>query len=325
MTFNVENLFDTEDDPIKNDETFLPLTKKSEAIRAACRVGNNSEWRRKECMERDWNDNLLAMKMKRLTDVLKQVKNGQGPDILIMQEVENRSVLEKWRTEYLADFKYKPAILIEGPDERGIDVGMFTRLEIMDPIKLHTIPFQANAGLKEDQISPTRGILEATMKLPDGTPITVLGVHFPSQGAPTETRKQSLEFVNKIKSQLPADRLVAVGGDFNISSDEEVRTGYIQKTMAKSWGVSHMLGCDGCKGTYYYNGDQAWSFFDIFLISQNMLPEGQAPWKVEPKSIRIENSSYYQTNKHGSPARFDENRKAGVSDHWPLAFDIIKR
>lgn len=326
MTFNVENLFDTDDDPIKKDEAFLPLEKKNQLITAKCRVANEgNNYRLKECLTKDWSEYILKMKMKRITDVLKQVKNGRGPDILILQEVENIGILERWRQEYLADFGYKPAILIEGPDERGIDVGLLTRLETSGPATLHIIPFKANEHLKAEQIRPTRGILEANLKLPDGTPLTVFGVHFPSQGGPTETRHQAVEFLNSLKAKLPADRYVIAGGDFNITSDEDVQTGYVSRILAKEWGVSHILGCHDCPGTTYYPKNQSWSFFDILLVSQNMLPERSTSWHVVPESIRIENKSRYQVNRFGGPARFSENRKDGVTDHWPMVMEVMKR
>lgn len=324
MTYNVENLFDTMDDAGKKDETYLPLAKKTESIRARCRLDNSNQYRRDECLNTDWSDAKLDLKLRRLTDVVKKVRGGRGPDILILEEVENLNVLEMWRTKYLSDLGYKQALLLEGPDERGIDVGILTRLDVIPPLKLHTQTFTANDRLKASDISSTRGILEATVKLPDGATMTVLGVHLPSQGSPSETRKQSLEAIKKIKDSLPKDRLVVVGGDFNISSDEEERTGFYRDYLASHWNVSHLVGCKSCSGTYYYNRDQSWSFFDVLLTSQNMLPGGDGAWEIVPESIRIENSSLYQNNRFGNPGRFDPNRKDGVSDHWPLVLEIVK-
>lgn len=326
MTFNVQNLFDTDDDPDKNDEAFLPLDKKTSLVKAACHASNQeNSYYLKECLTNDWNERILKMKMKRLTDVVRQIKNGKGPDVLILQEVENIKILERWRTEYLADMNFKPALLIEGPDKRGIDVGILSKLESVGPTTLHLIPYKANEALKADQIRPTRGILEATLALPDGAPLTVLGLHFPSQSAPTETRKQAVDFINVIRSKLPQDRMVIVGGDFNISSDEDSKTGYVSRTLAKDWGVSHLMGCQGCPGTTFYPRNQTWSFFDILLVTPGLKPEGSSPWKVLPETIRIENNSIYHTNRYGSPSRFNENRKDGVSDHWPMVLEIIKR
>ncbi|MCC6138671.1 MAG: hypothetical protein IT287_08555 [Bdellovibrionaceae bacterium] len=324
MTYNVENLFDTEDDAGKKDEAYLPIEKKDEAIKARCRIDNSQEYRRNECLTTDWSVSKLDRKMQRLTDVLKKVRGGKGPDILIVQEVENRNVLEIWRKKYLAEMGYKPAVLVEGPDERGIDVGVISRLDIQEPLNLHVLKFTANEKLKPSDISSTRGILEATVRLTDGSLLTVLGVHLPSQGNPSEMRRQALESVQKVKDGLPKDRLVVVGGDFNISSDEEAEKKYFKEMLAKNWNVSHLVGCKNCEGTYYYRRNNSWSFFDVLLTSKNMLPGSDGKWKIVPESIRIENNSLYQNNQYGNPARFDASRKDGVSDHWPLALEIIQ-
>jgi len=326
MTYNVENLFDTEDDADRSDEAYLPLSKKdNELIRAACRAKNDKDYRKQECMEKDWSEDVLATKMRRLTDVLSQVRAGRGPDVLLLQEVENKNVLEIWRKNHLAKMNYNPAILIEGEDERGIDVGLMTRLEVVGEPKLHKIPFVANDNLKAEDISGTRGILETTLKMDDGSLLTVMVVHLPSQSNPTEMRKQSLEFVNNLKTKLPKDRAVLVGGDFNVSSDEEAKEDFFAKTMAKDWAVSHFVGCDGCDGTYFYNKDKAWNFLDVFLISKDLMESGKSPWQVSTKSIRIANKSIYQTNIYDSPAKFDQHRKDGVSDHWPMVMELVKR
>ncbi|MCB9073431.1 MAG: endonuclease/exonuclease/phosphatase family protein [Bdellovibrionaceae bacterium] len=323
MTYNVENLFDTEHDQGKSDETYLPLAKKNEQIKAKCRAENRGYYL-EECLSKDWNESTLDLKLKRLTDVLAHVKNGEGPDVLILQEVENRGVLEKWRKNYLSRFHYHPALLLEGPDERGIDVGILTRLEAVPPLNLHPLKFIANDKLKQSQISETRGILEANFKLPDGSLLTVLGVHLPSQGNPREMRRQALEQLNKLREGLPKDRMVVVGGDFNITSEEEAQAQFFSDYMQKTWGVSHLMGCKSCKGTHYYGRNESWSFLDVLLVSPNML-DGKSPWVALPESVRVENNSLYQVNRFGGPSRFSEHRKDGVSDHWPLAMEIVKR
>jgi endonuclease/exonuclease/phosphatase family metal-dependent hydrolase len=324
MTYNVENLFDTENDPNKNDEAFLPLETKGESVKAACRAENDTDYRVEQCISGDWDEHRLKLKMKRLAHVIRQVKGGRGPDVLILEEVENQAVVERWRKEYLADLGYKPAIVLEGPDERGIDVGFLTKLDIEGEPKLHLQKFVTNEKLKE--IRPTRGILEVTVKLPDGSLLTVFGVHFPSQGGPNELRRQALLRVNELQSTLPPGRMSMVAGDFNITSVEEFKERYTSKLMQPTWGVSHKLGCNDCPGTYYYGRDRSWSFFDIILLSKNMLNDGDGPWKVLPESIRLENNSKYQMNpRTGGPGRFNHRGSRGVSDHWPIALEIVTR
>jgi len=94
MTYNVENLLDTTHDEGKDDYTFLPLKLKKthpECL-AACKK-NQSPYREKECLETDWSDEILETKLTRLAESIGQINNGQGPDIQILEEVENLHVL----------------------------------------------------------------------------------------------------------------------------------------------------------------------------------------------------------------------------------------
>jgi len=84
MTYNVENLFDTRDDPAKLDDSFLPVALKSDpAHRAACRALRAETWR-EQCLQWDWSDHALATKLDRLARVILQVNDGRGSDILAL-------------------------------------------------------------------------------------------------------------------------------------------------------------------------------------------------------------------------------------------------
>src|SRR5690606_30900931 len=116
-------------------------------------------------------------------------------------EVENLGVLERLRTGYLADAGYRPAILVEGDDDRGIDVAFLTRLPVSGRPKLHRIPFD---GADPGRVADTRGILEATFVLPDGSLLTGFAVHFPAPFHPTDMRVAAYEFLAKLAAALPA-------------------------------------------------------------------------------------------------------------------------
>ena len=54
MTFNVENLFDTEDDPGKDDYTYLPLAQKqTDEHKKKCAGIAVDRWR-DQCLNWDW-------------------------------------------------------------------------------------------------------------------------------------------------------------------------------------------------------------------------------------------------------------------------------
>jgi endonuclease/exonuclease/phosphatase family metal-dependent hydrolase len=319
MTYNVENLFDNIDDPDKEDETYLPLKDKDTAQhRSKCQTALKEHWRR-ECLEMDWTDAKIESKMKRLADVILQVNDGKGPDILVVQEVENLNVLERLRINHLQAAEYNQSILLEGPDVRGVDVGMMSRLPLAAAPQLHILDLTQAAKKAGRKKGATRGILQARFRLPDRNHLTVFGVHLPSQGSPTPYRRVAIDKLNSLQKKLPRGEYSIAAGDFNISAEEEAREKLFSRDLAAQWYISHHLGCKDCLGTHNYRG--SWSFLDAILFSKNF-KYGQ--WLIDKESIRVPNQSIYQINHWGAPARFDggEGQK-GVSDHWPLAVDII--
>ena len=77
MTFNVENLFDTMDDPEKDDRDYLPLAQKNnEAHREACAALRFESWRNR-CLTTDWNDEVLDRKLSVVAETILQV-DGRG-------------------------------------------------------------------------------------------------------------------------------------------------------------------------------------------------------------------------------------------------------
>jgi endonuclease/exonuclease/phosphatase family metal-dependent hydrolase len=326
MTYNVENLFDTTHDLGKNDLTYLPLSKKgSDKHQAECDNMQRDSWRN-SCLNDDWNPEVLTRKMNRLTDVLAQMKDGRGPDILFFQEVENLKVLEQWRKNHLQSMNYKKALLIEGPDKRGIDTALMSRFPLKGKPKLHTINFLSNDKLGNEQLSPSRGILEATFILPGGDLLTCLSLHLPSQGSPTEKRRQVLQKLTKIRNSLPSDRMVIAAGDFNITKMENIREDLLPGYLDPQWLISHQVGCTQCKGTHNYRGE--WSFLDMILFSKNLKEKGgDASWKMIELSIRTPNNSKYQLRSNSfTPSRFGQGKSVeGVSDHLPLAVNLRRR
>ncbi len=322
MAFNVENLFDTVHDQGKNDVAYLPLAvKQNDPVLMAMCDEMTTEYYKKECRETDWNEKVLDVKMARVAQVIRQIDGGMGPDILLLEEVENKNVLEILRERQLADVGYDTIALLEGDDERGIDVGVMSRLKEWDRPILHKVPFKGANTKESERASKTRGILEARLLLEDGTKLSVFVVHLPSQSNPKWMREQALAHLNLLKSQLPADVLAIAGGDFNVSKGEEAKEHFIANMLAPNWQVSHLVGCKGCDGTSYYHPLKEWSFFDVLLFAPSMKASGPAKWVLDPLSIRIPHDVREQINQWGQPNRF--SLATGVSDHWPMFAKIV--
>ena len=318
MTFNVQNLFDNIDDAGKDDKAYLPIeAKQDDAHIAECNEIPVDSWRR-ECLELDWSDAAIDYKLQVLGETIRQVGNGLGPDIIAFQEVENAMILDRLRTEYLADSAYLPAILFEGQDQRGIDVAFLSRLPLASPAKLHPLRFPDHPEREKD----TRGVLEATFELPDGALLTGFSVHFPAPFHPTEMRIAAYEHLNILRAALPNDHYVFAAGDFNTTSGEDARKNMLERLVNPHWSPAHQIGCSECKGTHYYSRDDVWSFLDMILWSPRN--DGAALWTVDPTSVRIANQFPAQVTDVGTPARFRLAERTGVSDHWPIVMSISK-
>ena len=109
--YNVENLFDTLDDPNKNDEDFLP----------------DSDYK--------WNSEKYHNKLHNLSRVIASMNNGFGPTILGVCEIENKQVLLDLSKQPLIMNKKYNVVHYESDDERGIDVGLLYK---KDQVKVLT-------------------------------------------------------------------------------------------------------------------------------------------------------------------------------------------
>jgi endonuclease/exonuclease/phosphatase family metal-dependent hydrolase len=318
MTFNVENLFDTVDDPHKLDDTFLPIELKASAGHRARCAALRSAREREECLAWDWSDAVLARKLERLAAVILQVNGGRGPDILALQEVENRGVLERLRSEHLATAGFRESILIEGDDPRGIDVAFLSRFPLHGEARLHR---RTHAPGESGDV---RGILEATFELGDGTLITGYCVHLPAPMHPAAARFDALERLDTLAAALPPGRMRFAAGDFNINSAEERRYDVIRGRLATHWIAAHAQGCSECSGTYYYARDHAWSFLDMILVGRELdAREPRLAWRLAPESVDVAHAVAAQSTSAGYPARFDPREGSGVSDHWPLVATLV--
>lgn len=317
MAFNVQNLFDTVDDPGKDDKAYLPIeAKQNDAHIDECNEIEVESWRN-ECLYLDWDDEALEHKLGVVARTILQVNAGRGPDIVALQEVENLAVLEQLRTEYLQQGEYLPAVLIEGTDTRGVDVAFLTRLPLASEPVLHPLDLPADyLAFKGD----TRGLIEATFELPDGSLLTGYSVHFPAPFHPTQMRIHAYEHLQQVRNNVPPRHNVFAAGDFNTTSTEEAAEGLIDTFLRPGWEVSNDL-CEGCPGTHYYSRGDRWSFLDIVVFAPSEDP-GSA-WSVTAVDIPTGVPGQLQTD--GSPQRYVSAERRGVSDHLPVVMTLEKR
>ena len=154
-----------------------------------------------------------------------RVMGAVNADILCLVEVEDRFTLEKFHQEVLIQEQFLPAarsypfnMLIDGNDDRGIDVAIYSRHKIHRMIS-HIKDSYISEGLEYPIFS--RDCAEYEVEIPNAQPIWILANHLKSKGSGSlqdsnKKRKRQAQQIQKILEQydLQAQNVV-VAGDFN--------------------------------------------------------------------------------------------------------------
>jgi len=141
-------------------------------------------------------------------------------DVLCVVEVENRPVLAQIAKSSLLGTggKYPFAMVIDGNDTRGIDVGLLSRYPI-EEIRSHVDDREGKSLIF------SRDCPEYRVVLPGGRSLFVLCNHLKSQGYGTEAEnnarrlKQSKRVAEILKRYDLSKDLVVVAGDLNADPD----------------------------------------------------------------------------------------------------------
>lgn len=152
--------------------------------------------------------------------VLKEV----DADIVVVVEAEHRTSLCRFNDQVLEGIGGRPydhVMLIDGNDERGIDVGLMTRsTAIIDIVRSHVDDRRGSERLF------SRDCPEFHLKLASGARLVILANHLKSKGygAPAESnakREAQARRIREIYDELRTGGIenVAIAGDFNDTPD----------------------------------------------------------------------------------------------------------
>ncbi|MBL7818800.1 MAG: hypothetical protein JNL70_27625 [Saprospiraceae bacterium] len=305
--YNVENLFDTIDEPQKIDSEYMP----------------NSSLK--------WNTQRYFAKQKNIAKVIE----GMGfPTVLGMAEVENRRVLEDLVAQPTLSAKNYGIAHFESPDERGIDVAMIYRkgeFEIKKQ-KTHNIKF-SNFSDK------TRDILEVNGILRGGIELTVFVNHFPSRrgGADTSEPKRIYvasvlrKAVDSIFQKNPNANIVIMG-DFNDEPSNKSLNQTLgaiewQRETAKSLSNNALYNLGAAierrgEGTEYYRG---WDVLDQIIVSGSFLDaRSKVVTKDEETVFNADLVIFKDRNGQRLPNRTYTGPiyRGGFSDHFAVYIPI---
>lgn len=309
--YNLENLFDTINDPNKNDEQFLP----------------DGDYR--------WTSERYFAKLDRLSEVINEMAKMDGGLVALgVSEVENEQVLlDLCATERLKPYGLK-VCHHESPDRRGVDVAFLynpARLRIIDTAAFPLVVPNQPQFISRDQWLMT-GILDNTDTL------YLLVNHWPSKSG---GEKRSLpgrlaagtlshDIAADILSKHPGAKFILMGDLNDNPNSKAIMECLGTKTKIKGltntdlynpmWKLFH----DGI-GSYAYR--DSWEMLDNIIISGGLVYPANGTYKYNGAYVFRRD---FMLTKSGSYAGYPFRMFAGgvyqggYSDHLPVYIVLTK-
>ncbi|MEM6914150.1 MAG: endonuclease/exonuclease/phosphatase family protein [Pseudomonadota bacterium] len=337
VSFNVGNLFDAEDDPDNfGDDTYLPLSLKEARPEhnSNCDANISIPFFADQCKQLDWSEEVLAAKLENIADVI--LSMPERPDILVLQETENAEIVARLNDEFLGEHRFAELIHLDSTDEvldRGIDVAILTDLALIGEAEALRVDF----GDNQEECRATRDVAVADLALPDGAPLRVYGVHFPSGSNPLICRQIAMTTVRDAQSGEGSPELAVMAGDINFPC-YETESEFFARLLRDGewWSPPEILSGCGQPGTKKFRQRGfsqnwfTWSFLDAVFVSNALVDRRtEANWFADLGSFRTVISSDHQLEVDAGgfiePRRFDPVALTGVSDHLPVALDLVPR
>ena len=289
--YNLENLFDTINNPNTNDEAFLPESDKS------------------------WNTDRYSQKILQLNTVFnsmqKDLNNNQMPNIIGLCEVENKLVIEDLlKGPVFADKNYT-IIHQDSPDSRGIDCAL-----LFDN-KFQILNYEFIAIDNPEANRSTRDIVYVKLKFKNEV-INVFVNHWPSRWGGQEETNHKRVFASKvlrdyINLHIQESEYTLIMGDFNDYPDNES----VSEILVKNDYINIMsTDLVSEKGSYNYKG--YWNWLDQIIVSKNFISSNTKI--LSAGAFQKDFMMYINSEGEKYPSRTfgGSNWYGGFSDHLPI-------
>ncbi len=307
--YNVENLFDTINEPGKNDDAFTP--------------GG----------DRRWTEYRLRHKINNIYRAIAAASGLEIPAMIGLCEVENLYVLERLARETgLKNHDYG-IIHRNSADSRGIDVALLYRpgiFRVLDTM-FRSIPFPF------DSLPATRDILYVKGIVADADTLHVFVNHWMSrwrgQAVSEPYRNYTAAFLKSLTDSIFGvcrRSNIVVMGDFNDEPQDASLRDHLVAATSSIDPLPGMLynlsyGKAPVPGTLKYQGQ--WFLFDQFIVSGSLL-DGRGRLKTSRDSFRIFHAGFLLVPDERwfgyKPFRSYEGFRytGGFSDHLPVVLDL---
>ncbi|MDY6327286.1 MAG: endonuclease/exonuclease/phosphatase family protein [Bacteroidales bacterium] len=310
--YNVENLFDTIDDPNKNDEQFLPT----------------GDYR--------WGSQRYAKKLSNLSRVIADMASLDGGLVVLgVSEIENEQVMKDLAATGLLK-KYNLSVCHhESPDRRGVDVAFF-----YDPNRfkiLGTRAFPLHVPGNPDFITRDQWLMTGVLDNTDTLDIVVN--HWPSKAGgekrslPGRTAAGQLarHIADSVLHSRPNAKFIYMG-DLNdnpsapcIAKEMNIQKKEHNLTQHDLFNPMWKLFRDGI-GSYAYR--DSWEMLDNIIVSGALVNAMPGTYKytsahVFRKSYMFTQSGSYMDYPYRTFA--GGNYQGGFSDHLPVYIVLTKK
>lgn len=313
--YNVENLFDYEDDPITFDDDWTP-------------DGKNR-----------WTKELYEAKVINMAKVIAEIGQdvtGTSPAIIGLCEVENRRVLEDLVNDPVLIKQDYGIVHFDSPDRRGIDVALLYQKKLFTPTNYKANELFIYQDHDRSKRIYTRDQLLVSGML-DGEKIHIIVNHWPSRyGGEERSRPKRIKaaqlnkrIIDSLFSEDPYAKIITMG-DMNddptspsikdILKTKKERENVRLKELYNPMENMHKKGM----GTLAYR--DAWNLFDQIIMSTEFTKKDYSSYRFYKAGIF--NKNYLQTPRgqyKGYPFRsFANGFTGGYSDHFPVYIYLIK-
>lgn len=290
MFYNVENLFDTYDDTLTNDNEFLPSA------------------------EKHWTINRFYSK---LNNIYKTVASSgwEPPHVIGFAEVENTFCLEQLLLKTPLVNKNYEIVHFNSPDVRGIDVGLLYDSKKAELIEAKALP----VDISNYNGAKTRDILYVKLRIEKRSNYHIFVNHWPSRrngvtASEPKRMQASATLARAIDSilKINANARIVVMGDFNDNPENKS----IQELCRGR--LINMNSCNSI-GTLKYKG--RWHCYDQMMISNTVHNNNSAYFSIIEHSFLLEED---KGNVGWKPKRTYQGPiyKGGFSDHLPIMLKI---
>lgn len=302
--YNLENLFDTIDDPDTLDDDFTPEGPKK------------------------WTPKRYRKKVYKLAKTISEIGIDQveaPPALVGVAEVENETVVKDLiNAEPLKRHNYG-YVHYDSPDERGIDTALLYHKDNFEVLFSEPITLMV---FNEDGVrDSTRDILYVHGKL-NGEEVHVFVNHWPSRrDGDVKTDHKRVEAAHTLKRKIQAieeqqrNSNYIVMGDFNDDPDSKSIQVLLEDTNLYN-PMEKLRSPD--RGSANYR--RSWSMFDQIIISHNFFDYKKRTHSFTQANIFDDQLlTEWKGKFKGTPYRTYVGRKyiGGYSDHFPV-YIILK-